>query len=197
VTNINKEASSIFNSISATSSVNNTVAVTDEGYLVDSKGNVEMPVLGPIKVAGLTTRVARDTIKKRLESYLEAPSVFIRFLNYKVTVLGEVARPSSFTIPNERVTIPEAIGMAGDLTIHGKRKTVTVIREEQGKRTFGKIDLTSRDVFNSPYYYLHNNDIVYVEPGKAKSLATSEFIAVMPLVLSTLTVITLAFIRLK
>jgi polysaccharide biosynthesis/export protein len=199
ITNINKEASSIFNSISATSSVSNPggASVTDEGYLVDTKGFVEMPVLGPIKVGGLTSRLARDTIKKRLEPFLENPSVFIRFINYRVTVLGEVARPASFTIPNERITIPEAIGLAGDLTIHGKRKTVTVIREEQGKRIFGKVDLTSREVFNSPYYYLHNNDIVYVEPGKAKSLASSELVAVLPLILSTLTVLSLVFIRLQ
>jgi polysaccharide export outer membrane protein len=104
-----------------------------------------------------------------LQSSLKDPLVNIRFLNYKITVLGEVARPGTFTVPNQQITLLQALGMAGDMTIFGKRVNVMVIREKDGKRQFGRINMNnSRSLFESPYYYLQQNDVVYVEPRKSK-----------------------------
>lgn len=147
---------------------NNTL----KGYLVDKAGYIDFPIIGNLHVAGLTTAQLRDVLKEKLEKYLQAPSINVRIANYKVTVLGEVARPSTFSIPSERISVIDAIGMAGDLTIFGKRENVLVVREESGKRAFVRLNLNSSDIFQSPYYYLKQNDIVYVEPNKSKVAAS-------------------------
>lgn len=141
------------------------------GYLVDTNGDIDFPILGKIHVAGLSRLELRDLIKKKLISgdYIKDPVVTVQFLNYKVSVMGEVARPGSFTITGDRITLLEALSMAGDLTIYGRRDRVAVIREENGKRTILFHDLRSSDIFTSPCYYLQQNDIVYVEPNKAKA----------------------------
>jgi len=138
------------------------------GYLIDSDGFIDFPVIGKVKVAGLSRSAAIDTLKKQLKPYLPHPSILLRILNYKITVLGEVRNPGTFTIPNERVTLPEALGIAGDLLITGERKNVLVVREVDGKRTETRVDLTSKELFSSPVYYLAQNDVVYVEPNRAK-----------------------------
>jgi polysaccharide export outer membrane protein len=143
-----------------------------EGYLVDKNGNIDFPILGSIKVAGLTITELKGLLKARLDKYLQDPIVNIRILNYKITVLGEVVRPSTYSIPSERITIVDAIGMAGDLTINGKRENVLLVREEDGKRNFIRMNLNSSTIFQSPYYYLKQNDIVYVEPSKGKATAS-------------------------
>jgi polysaccharide export outer membrane protein len=137
-------------------------------YLVDTDGNINFPVLGILKVEGLSTKEFSKSLTEKLANYIKAPIVNVRLTNFKITVLGEVLRPGSFDIPNERVTILEAIGLAGDLTIQGKRNTVSLIREVQGERTFVTIDLTNKKLFDSPYYYLAQNDVIYVEPNKTK-----------------------------
>lgn len=141
------------------------------GYLVDTNGDIDFPILGKIHVAGLSRLELRDLIKEKLISgdYIKDPVVTVQFLNYKVSVMGEVARPGSFTITGDRITLLEALSMAGDLTIYGRRDRVAVIREENGKRTILFHDLRSSDIFTSPCYYLQQNDIVYVEPNKAKA----------------------------
>lgn len=141
------------------------------GYLVDAEGNIDFPILGKIKVEGQTRLQLTNLIKNRLikEELIKDPIVTIQFMNFKVSVIGEVARPGSFTISGDRVTLLEALSMAGDLTIYGKRDRVAVIRERDGKRTTLFHDLRSADVFDSPCYYLQQNDIVYVEPNKARS----------------------------
>jgi polysaccharide export outer membrane protein len=138
------------------------------GYLVNKDGNIDFPVLGSIQVKGLTITQLKDSLKIKLNKYLQDPIVNIRLLNYKITVLGEVARPSTYSIPSERITVVDAIGMAGDLTIYGKRENVLLIREEKGERKFVRLNLNSSNLFESPYYYLKQNDIVYVEPNKSK-----------------------------
>lgn len=143
-------------------------APSPSGYLIDCEGNIDFPVLGKIKLAGLSRSQAIDTIKIKLKSYLAHPSVLIRIQNFKVTVLGEVRNPGTFTIPNERITLPEAIGIAGDLLITGVRKNVLIVREVDGKTTETRVDLRSRDLFSSPFYYLQQNDLIYVEPNRAK-----------------------------
>ena len=141
------------------------------GYLVDTNGDIDFPILGKLHVAGLSRLELRDLIKEKLISgdYIKDPVVTVQFLNYKVSVMGEVARPGSFTITGDRITLLEALSMAGDLTICGRRDRVAVIREENGKRTILFHDLRSSDIFTSPCYYLQQNDIVYVEPNKAKA----------------------------
>lgn len=141
---------------------------TPPGYLIDADGNIQFPVIGKVKLGGLTRNAAIDTLVGKLKPYLNNPTIIIRILNYKVTVLGEVKNPGSFTIPNERISLPEAIGIAGDLLITGVRKNVVVIREIDGKKTETRVDLTSKDIFSSPVFYLQQNDIVYVEPNRAK-----------------------------
>ena len=141
------------------------------GYLVDTNGDIDFPILGKIHVAGLSRLELRDLIKEKLISgdYIKDPVVTVQFLNYKVSVMGEVARPGSFTITGDRITLLEALSMAGDLTIYGRRDRVAVIREKEGKRTILFHDLRSSDIFTSPCYYLQQNDIVYVTPNKAKA----------------------------
>ena len=137
-------------------------------YLVNSDGEINFPVLGKIKVEGFTTKEITSHLAETLAVYIKNPIVNIRLTNFKVTVLGEVKSPGTYPVPNERISILEAIGLAGDLTIQGKRKTVVLIREQNGKRTFIDIDLTSREILNSPYFYLVQNDVLIVEPNKSK-----------------------------
>ena len=152
-------------------SSSNTGTTNGEGYLVDKQGSIDFPVLGNIEVKGLTITQLKALLKSKLDRYLQDPIINIRLLNYKVTVLGEVVHPSTYSIPSERLTVVDAIGMAGDLTIYGKRENVLLIREEKGERKFIRLNLNSSDVFESPYYYLKQNDIIYVEPNKSKIAA--------------------------
>lgn len=143
-------------------------APSPPGYLIDADGNIDFPVIGKVKLGGLTRQASIDFLKEQLKPYLNNPTIIVRILNYKITVLGEVKNPGTFTIPNERVTLLEAIGIAGDLQITGIRKNVIVIREIEGKRTETLVDLTSKELFSSPVFYLQQNDVVYVEPNRAK-----------------------------
>ena len=141
------------------------------GYLVDTNGNIDFPILGEIHVEGLTRMQLTELIKNKLieGDLIKDPIVTVQFLNFKISVMGEVGRPGSFTISGDRITLLEALSMAGDLTIYGRRDRVAVIRENNGKRTILFHDLRSADIFDSPCYYLQQNDIVYVEPNKAKA----------------------------
>lgn len=137
-------------------------------YTVDPKGEIMLPMLGKIKVSGLTRVEAIEKIRLSLGDYIKDPGVNINFNNFRVSVIGEVARPGSFTLPNERVTVLEALSMAGDLTIRGIRNNVLLIREVDGQKTMHRLDLTQQNTLNSPYYYLAQNDVIYVEPNKAQ-----------------------------
>ncbi|GAA4274215.1 polysaccharide biosynthesis/export family protein [Aquimarina gracilis] len=141
---------------------------TEPTYLIDEDGNIEFPVLGKLKLAGLTRVQVKEIIKEKLKVYINDPIVNVRLKNFKITVIGEVGAPGSYTIPNERVTVIEALGMASDLSIMGKRTNVMVIRENDGVNTYHRLDLTSKDIFNSPVYYLAQNDVLYVEPNESK-----------------------------
>ena len=137
------------------------------GYLVNQDGMITFPVLGELSVKGLTHHELADLIKKRLvlEGHLKSPTVTVKLMNFKVSILGDVARPGQISVDGERITIFEALSRVGDLSIYGQRQNVTIIREENGVRTIGEVDLSSKDIFQSPYYYLHQNDVVYVEPN--------------------------------
>lgn len=137
-------------------------------YLVDNNGEIDFPVLGKIKVAGLTRPEFVKFLKTKLSEFVEDPVINIRIMNYKVSVFGEVQRPGSFTIPSERITLLDAVSLAGDFTIYGSRKNVLLIRERNGKKISQRIDLTKSNFINSEYYYLEQNDVVYVEPNNTK-----------------------------
>ncbi|HXD94180.1 MAG TPA: polysaccharide biosynthesis/export family protein, partial [Bacteroidia bacterium] len=152
---------------------NNSGGQQGIGYLVDKKGNVEIPLLGVIKIAGLTTEQARDTVRNVALRYNKQPTVQVRFSNFKITVLGEVSKPGSFIVPNEKISILDAIGMAGDLTIYGKRENVMLIRNSGAKKDVIRLDLTSSSLFQSPYFYLRQNDVIYVQMGKGRVAASN------------------------
>jgi len=189
VGSLNAEANEMFNTANTAMTASTNYSATSAGarlqplgYLVNQDGNIEIPMIGKVKVKGLTTSAAADTIHARLLNYLKEPSVVVRNLNFKVSVLGEVKLPSVYVIPDEKITLPEVLSMAGDLTIYGNRSNVMVIREENGKREYARINLTARDIFNSPYYYLHKNDVIYVEPVKSKMLDTDSRVRTVPLI---------------
>jgi len=145
----------------------NEPAIT--GYLVDKEGNVEMPMLGIVKLGGLTTTEAKEVIRKKAGTYYKNPTIQVRFANFKITILGEVARPASYTIPNERISVLDAISLAGDLTIFGKRDDVMLIRNNGNYKEIARLNLNSSELMASPYFYLKQNDVLYVEPNKAKT----------------------------
>jgi len=159
-----------------------------QGYLVNTKGNIKFPILGTFSVAGKTRGQVEEDLKARLSEYITDVVVDVRIMNFKVTVLGEVNNPGVFTISDERVTLPEAIGLAGDFSEDGMRENVTIIREENGIRRVAKIDFTKTDLFSSPFYFLKQNDIVYVEPSN-KGVKKSGFIPDIPALLSLFTII--------
>lgn len=142
-------------------------------YLVDYNGNIDFPVLGTIRIAGLTRTELTSLLTERISEYANDPIVNIRLVNFTITILGEVSNPGMFTIQDEKITLIEALGLANDLTIYGKRKNIRLIREIEGKKKFAEIDLTSINTINSPVYYLQQNDVIYVEPNKAKIRSAS------------------------
>lgn len=138
-----------------------------QGYLVDVDGTIQFPVLGEIKVEGLTRGQLEDRLTSQLREYVTDAVVRVRIVNFKITVLGETGS-SVIDVPDERISVPQALAMAGDITYDGKRDNILIVRDNNGKLTYGRVDLTSVDVFKNPYYYLKQNDIVYVEPTYRK-----------------------------
>lgn len=168
------------------------------GFIVDQQGNVQLPYLGTVKVEGLTTAAARELIEKQLNdgNFLKSAVVSLRLANFKISVLGDVTRPGVYPIQNERVTVLEALSMAGDLTITGMRENVLLIRENNGKREQIRLNLQSKDLMNSPYYYLQTNDAIYVQPGPAKYASVDSSYRTASFVLSALSIIVLIVTRL-
>jgi len=190
ISDLNPEGTRIFNPLPEQGNQvtgGNTIG-NSQGYLVNSDGNIQFPILGNIKAEGLTKTQLKDKISKTIldKKLLADPIVTIRFLNFRVTVLGEVNHPTVVTVPNEKISLLEAIGLAGDLTLYGKRQNVMIIREENEKKTIKHIDLNSTELFTSKYYYLQSNDIVYVEPNKAKVATANRSAQWLPIFLSGL-----------
>lgn len=174
----NPEAAAPYNltTVSIPANINNLEMVSGQDriqtYLVDRSGFIQMPNLGSIKVGGLTRTDVMKLLIEKLKVYIKEPIVNLRITNYKIAVQGEVARPGVFKIDSERITLPEAIAMAGEMTIYGNRKNVLIIREIDGVKTHSFIDLTNPDFINSEYYYLTQNDLVVIEPNKARMNAS-------------------------
>lgn len=189
VNSLSAEATVIFNAPN-NSSVN-VGRAESSGYLVAPDGNIQFPILGTLKAEGLTKTELKENITKEIlnRKLLLDPNIIIRFLNFRVTVLGEVQHPTVVEVPSEKISLLEALGMAGDMTIFAKRDNVLIIREENSQKRVKRINLNSRELFNSPYYYLQSNDIVYVEPNKAKIATASNVREWLPLGLSGLSFI--------
>ncbi|THV58115.1 polysaccharide export protein [Flagellimonas alvinocaridis] len=136
-------------------------------YIVDKEGNIDFPVIGSVKIQGLSPEEVKVLLKDRLSDYLKDPIINVRLKNFTVTVLGEVNRPGTYPVVGEQITIFEALGLANDLTIKGMRNNVLVIRDFNGTKVYNRIDLTKKDALNSPVYYLTQNDIVYIEPNQS------------------------------
>ena len=142
-------------------------------YLVDSDGNIEFPVLGTVKVSGMTRQELSRELQEQITAYVQDPIINIRIVNFQVTVLGEVNRPGTYSIPDEYLSLNKALGFAGDLSIYGKRDNVLIIREGLDGKTYNYVDLTDANLLNSPFYYLQQNDVVYVEPNNAQKQAAA------------------------
>ena len=158
------------------------------GYLVDHNGEIKLPMIGKLKVTGLTTSVVAEQIEQKLQTYLSEPTVNVRMLNFKIAVLGDVLKPDNYKVLNERITIMEALSLAGDLNITAKRDNIILIREIDGKREYIPMDISSSKIFQSPYYYLKNNDVIYVQPDKTKYATVDGSYRTFSLVLSALSI---------
>lgn len=200
VSSLNPEAAAIFNlgntsSNQSTTGANLDPRLTANGFMVDQNGAIQLPLVGNVQVEGLTTMAARQIIQEKLLQYLKEPVVSLRLVNFKISVLGDVSKPGVYPVQNERVSVSEALSMAGDLTITAVRDNVLLIREAQGKREYVRLNMQSKDLFNSPYYYLQNNDVLYVQPGNAKYSSVDSSYRNVSIIISALSVIALLISR--
>jgi polysaccharide export outer membrane protein len=180
-------------SVSATSPSGSAGAGVVAGYLVDKEGSVILPLIGKVMVKDKTTDQVRDAVRTKAAEFYKDPVVNVRFANFKITVLGEVTRPASYVMPNEKITLLDAIGAAGDLTIYGRRENILLIRDNNGNKEFIRFNLNDSKIFSSPYFYLRQGDVVYVEPNKSKVVSTDvaqvRRISIMATVLTLLIVV--------
>ena len=174
VTTVDPEASEPFNIGNAQAgTATNALQMERSTYLVDNQGEIHFPTLGKMKVTGLTKNQLRELLYTQISELAKDPVINIRIMNFKVTVIGEVNTPGSYTIASERITVPEALALAGDMTLFGKRENVLLLREVEGVKTTYRINMTDPNVFNSPQYYLSQNDVLYIEPNKRKIDSTA------------------------
>jgi polysaccharide export outer membrane protein len=204
VSSLNPESNVLFNNVilpTNASSSGTVIAATkvNEGYLVDKGGFINFPVIGKVMLAGLTKEQAIEKMTNEIKVHVKNPIVNVRFLNFKITVIGEVNQPSTFTVDTEKINVLEALGLAGDMTAYGRRENVLIIREQQGVRRTTRINLNNKEVLNSPYFYLQQNDIVYVEPHNrekvAETAAGNRYIALWGTLISTLGFVAITLIN--
>ncbi|WP_348810450.1 polysaccharide biosynthesis/export family protein [Flavobacterium maritimum] len=168
---------------------------TIQSYLVDASGMIDFPVLGKLKVSGLTRTEVLKMLNDKISDFIKNPIINLRIMNFKISVQGEVTVPGTYTVASERITLIEALSMAKDLTIYGKRDNILIIREIDGIKSYNRVDLTKADFINSPFYYLSQNDVVYVEPNKNKINGaavgpnTSVLISITSLMITIITLI--------
>ncbi len=189
VSSQNAESNLLFNSgmllpAGPIAGANAAASRPSEGYLVDSNGEINFPIVGKIKLAGLTKEEATDKITGIIGKSVKMPIITVRYLNFRVTVIGEVSKPASFIVPTEKINLLEALGLAGDMTAYGRRDNVLIIREKNNIRSTTRVNLNNKALLNSPYFYLQQNDIVYVEPDKVKALQVSARNTNLPIYLS-------------
>lgn len=158
------------------------------GYLVDVNGFIDYPVIGKLKISGLSLRQVKELLADKLKAYVKEPVVEANIINFRITVLGEVGRQGQIVAPNQKMSIIDAIAAAGDIPISGRKDNVLIIRETEGKREYARVNLNSRTVFSSPYYYLKQNDIVYVEPARMRRQESNDFLRFyLPTIMTILT----------
>lgn len=196
ISTLDEATNRIFNAVNSTSSSSSAT----NGYLVDDTGIIKIPLIGPVKAEGLTKIQLSSLIAETIlaKKYAKEPIVTVRILNYKITVLGEVGRPGSIAVPNERLTLPEALGAAGDLTPYAKRKNVLLIRQVNGERIFKRFSLNNDQMLDKDIYNLQNQDIIYVEPTNARAAQADRSTQLLPVafsVISLLLVLYTQFIR--
>ncbi|MDE3235444.1 MAG: polysaccharide biosynthesis/export family protein [Bacteroidota bacterium] len=194
INSLNQDASAIFNTTNGhiiSTSTPTGITTQAAGYLVDGDGFIQLPILGNIKAEGLTKKELKDNITKSItdKRLLVDPIVNIRHMNYEVTVIGEVGHPTVITVPNEKITLLKALGLAGDITIYGRKDNVLLIRDINGAKDVRRINLNSKDFLSSPYYYLMPNDVVYVEANKNKVSSVSRTTALLPVFFSGLSLV--------
>lgn len=198
VSTMNPESNVLFNNgvMQTVGSTTGAVATdrTNDGYLVGEDGTINFPVLGNVKLAGLTKAQATEKMASEIRNSVKKPIVNIRFLNFRVTVIGEVNRPSTYVVPTEHINVVEALGLAGDLTAYGKRENILIIREKGGIRQVTHVNLNKKSILDSPYYSLQQNDIIYVEPAKIKALQGSQTMFYVPLISAGVSILSLLFI---
>ena len=171
ISTLDNEASTPFNLFRGASE--GGIRAEQVDYLIDEQGEIDFPVIGKIKIAGLSPEETRVLLRERLSEYLKDPIINIRLQNFSITVLGEVNRPGTYFAVGEKITVLEALGLAGDLTIKGERKNVMVIRDFDGTKVYTRLDLTKKEALSSPVYYLTQNDVVYVEPNQSAITSSS------------------------
>lgn len=196
ITTIDKDVSLIFNPamMGSASLANNNI---EQGYLVDSSGYIGLPVIGKIYVKDKTTPAINDEVAKELDKTIRNAYVSTRLINFRVSVLGDVARPGSYKIASERASILDALSMAGDLNTSAKRNDVMVIREINGIKNYTSLDLNNSKTLSSPYYYLSNNDVIYVKPGPSRLFATSKTVQLLPAIIGVISLLTTIIILRK
>lgn len=197
VSSLSADATLIFNAPNLSSSSASAGATQTSGYLVSDAGTIKFPILGDLQAQGFTTNQLENNIAGLLtdKKLLFDPIVTVRVLNFRVTVLGEVNRPGVVSAPNEQLSILEAIGQAGDLTIFGLRENVMLIRQDGQNKLIKKLNLNSTEILKSPYFFLKSNDVVYVEPGKAKVASADQTRQLLPVILSSLSIIVIILTR--
>ncbi|MGN7514135.1 MAG: polysaccharide biosynthesis/export family protein [Allomuricauda sp.] len=173
ISTLDPEASAPFNLFRGAEEGGVSMRPEQVNYLVDKNGEIDFPVIGKVKIEGLSPAETRELLRERLKDYLKDPIINIRIRNFTVTVLGSVNRPGTYPINGEQITIMEALGYAGDINIKGRRDNVMVIRDFDGTKVYNRINLNSKDALKSPVYYLTQNDVVYVEPNKSGKTQSS------------------------
>ena len=201
VSSLNPESNVLFNNVILPIAANSgTIAASKsgEGYQVDKSGFINFPVIGKIMLAGLTKEQAIEKMTSEIKVHVKNPIVNVRFMNFKVTVIGEVNAPATFVVATEKINVLEALGLAGDMTEFGRRENVLIIREQQGVRRTARVNLNNKDVLNSPFFYLQQNDIIYVEPDNhtktAQTAPSNRYIGVWATAISTLAFVAVAVI---
>jgi polysaccharide export outer membrane protein len=196
LTSLNAEYNVLF--ASANNSPSNNTVSSRSGFRINNNGMITLPLLGDLKVEGLTVEEAQNLITRELKKQIKNPVVDLELVNFKITVIGEVNHPASLTVPGDQVNLLEALGMAGDMTVYGKRENVLVIRETNGVRKMTRLNLNDKSVYDSPYFHLKQNDIVYVEPDKSKEKEYNPNVRALPIIttcISAIAVLLTALLR--
>lgn len=188
VSTINRDVTALFNPLNS-----GDVAATAPGYVVDSEGFIELPLIGKVYVKGKTTEAINADLKIALEKSIKNVFVATRLLNFRISILGDVARPGYYSISNERATILEALSMAGDVNLSARRNDILMIREKGGKKQYISIDLSNSKALSSPYYYLANNDVIYVKPGVNRVIGSSTGFQLLPTIFGAVSLLVVIY----